>query len=233
MASVAVMGDSLGHRVMQAAHVIASGKQKSGRGHRAQRTEILEPLPEQRGLFGAKPVTVKTDKGQSAGRAYRREPYFETLAKLPLDKDQQDGARLITADQLRALRYYRARWESSQASETRCALAVDDIGGGIPGSRIPTIIWSSEAVALADRAMGACGETLRMVALQDQSFAAVAMARWGSRERNRLIVGSGKQAPRFVNEIVPRSSAHPGIVRTEFLYALESLTAALSGHRLD
>ena len=48
-------------------------------------------------------------EGQVVGRAFRMQPYFFVrLAKLPADRTQPKGKRMITAEQFRAMRFYRA-----------------------------------------------------------------------------------------------------------------------------
>jgi len=107
-------------RLAASAQAVAARK---GDGYRAAAKaidrDIAAPTTEQRGMFSDKPVAVRTEKGQVVGRAYSRQPYFVTLAKLPADRTQPKGKRLITAEQFRAMRFYRASWEASQASEMR------------------------------------------------------------------------------------------------------------------
>jgi hypothetical protein len=182
--------------------------------------ETQEPTPEQIGHFVLGPV--RTEKGQVIGRAYRRQPYFETLAKMPLRASDQKGPRLITPDQLRALRYYRANHELTVVSETRCALNQERGSGEAIG--LPITLLSARGVKDCEVGLGALVHTLRAVALEDKSFAQVAMERWGSRDRQRIVIGSGKKKPRIAKEIVPKSSAHPGIIRQEFLDALKIMT---------
>jgi hypothetical protein len=215
----------------QAAGVAA----KRGVGDRAQSSDGLgkePPVPEQARFFTSKAVAVRTEMGQVTALAYRRQPYFITLAKLPADPKTPKGHRLITSDQLRAMRFYRSAWEATQASATHCALDVS-LAGGRTGyePNIPMHMWESSRVADCERDMkGWILATLRAVVLDDQSFAAVAMNRWGSRERQRIIVGKGKEKPRVVNEIVPKSSAHAGMVRDEFLCGVAILSRSVGAH---
>lgn len=184
---------------------------------------IASPPLEQAHRFTEKPHAVRTEKGQVVGRAYRRLPLFETIAKQPARKDDPNGPRLILPHQLRALRFYRSAWEGVQASETRCALDVDSVRGGLP-TGMPSVLMSDYRVKACDKAMGAIGDTMRAVALQDMSFSDVAIARFGSRERQRIVIGSGRRKPKVVNEIVPRSGRHREIIRDEFLSALKILS---------
>lgn len=206
-----------------------SGRKKASRAPRMMTPRpkvepIAEPVAEQAHRFTEKPHAVRTEKGQVVGRAYRRLPLFETIAKQPAEKDKPEGPRLILPHQLRALRFYRAAWEGAQSSETRCALDVDSVRGGVP-SGMPSVLMSDYRVKACDRAMGAIGDTMRAVALQDMTFSDVAMARFGSRERQRVNLGTGRRKPKIVNEIVPRSGRHREIIRDEFLSALKILSA--------
>ncbi len=190
--------------------------------------DIAAPTIEQRGMFSDKPVAVRTEKGQVVGRAFRRQPYFVTLAKLPADRTQPKGKRLITAEQFRAMRFYRASWEASQASEMRCALDVSVRGGGGERETIPSGYWESQRVADCEKPFGGTLLwTMRAIILQDQSFAQVAMIKWGSRDRQRILVGTGKQKPRIVNEVVPISKYHTDQVREDFLFGLGHLVNAV------
>ncbi len=216
-------------RLAEAARNVAA---RRGKGDRAvaQPTErdIAAPTDEQRGMFSDKPVAVRTEKGQVVGRAYRRQPYFVTLAKLPADRTQPKGKRMITAEQFRAMRFYRASWEASQASEMRCALDVSVRGGGGDRETIPVGYWEGQRVADCERPFGGTLLwTMRAIILQDQSFAQVAMIKWGSRDRQRVIVGTGKQKPRIVNEVVPISKAHTEQVREDFMFGLGHLVNAV------
>lgn len=212
-------------RAQNAAAVLRGGKPvyaapEAAPRARAREAGPAEPTPETIGHFVLGPV--RTEKGQVIGRAYRRQPYFETLAKLPANASDQKGSRLITADQLRALRYYRTNHELTVVSETRCALNQERGGGEALG--LPITLLSARGVKECEVGLGALVDTLRAVALHDQTFAQVAMARWGSRDRQRVVLGTGKQKPRIAKEVVPKSSAHPAIVREEFLTALSIMT---------
>lgn len=219
--------------ISEAAQAIAA---RRGQGDRAAprdvaNLKIVEPTDEQRAGFSEKPVPVRTEKGQVVGRAYRRQPYFVTLAKLPADKAQPKGSRLITAEQFRAMRFYRSAWENTVASETRCALDLSVRGGSGEGATLPQAMWESARVADCERSLaGDLLATLRAIVLHDMSFAAVAMQRWGSRDRQRIIIGKGKEQPRVVNEVVPRSSHHTDRIREDFLEALGHLVASVGRH---
>jgi hypothetical protein len=227
------MGKALkADRVAAQAAGVAAKRQAGDRAQRIADAGIVPPVTEQAGFFTEKPVAVRTEKGQVVGRAFRRQPYFATLAKLPADPKTPKGHRLITSDQLRAMRFYRAAWEATQASETHCALDVSLAGGSASFEpNIPMQMWESGRVADCERHLaGWLLATLRAVVLDDQSFSGVAMNRWGSRERQRIIVGKGKEQPRVVSEIVPRSSAHAATVRDEFLKAVAILSSSVGAH---
>ncbi|WBO22307.1 hypothetical protein [Sphingomonas abietis] len=211
---------------------------RRGKGDRAYGKvadrDIAAPPAEQRGMFSEKPIAVRTEKGQVVGRAFRRQPYFVTLAKLPADRTQPKGRRLISAEQFKAMRFYRAAWEGSQSSQMRCALDVSVRGIGMSRNdreTIPPGYWEAQRLKDCEKPFGAAlRETMRAIILLDQSFAQVAMMRWGSRDRQRIITGTGKQKPRIVNEVVPISKNHSEMVKQEFLEGLDHLVRAAGRH---
>lgn len=184
----------------------------------------IGPTPEQRRKADYVRESSKTAHGQVTSRAYRRKPLFETLAKTSKD---------ITPAGLRALRVYRERFEDTQASETRSVLDMEERGGGVPGSRIPRIIDADFTVKLFESAIGgAILSTVRAVALEDMSYSAVAIQRYGSRkqswivqERSRQRDKDGKPRMRFVEKIVPRSNTHREIIRDEFVLGVRRLAS--------
>jgi hypothetical protein len=143
-----------------------------------------QPTPEQE----AKATFIETDVNDYVGgrrvrigRAFRRQPRFETI----------EG---ITLPQLLALRRYRRAFDTSELSPVRSALDVGT-GGGSGGAE--AAISRIEAVAFADIGVRRIEErvpatllpTLRAVALHDQDFKAAAMAQYGtasSRRRERV-----------------------------------------------
>lgn len=150
---------------------------------RARRADN-QPTPEQE----AKATFVETDVNDYVGgrrvrigRAFRRQPRFETIAGL-------------TMAQLLALRRYRRAFDTSEMSPVKSALDVGPGGGsGGPEAAISRI----EAIAFADlgvrhieaRIPAHLLPALRAVALQDQDFKAAALARYGtssSRRRERV-----------------------------------------------
>lgn len=218
-------------RIAAQAAAVTARRRPGDRAQPAAEATIAPPVPEQSDRFTERPVAVRTEKGQVVGRAYRRQPYFVTLAKLPADPRTPKGLRLITADQLRAMRFYRSAWEATQASETRCALDFSVRGYGGNGPAVPARLWEDGRLRDCEsRLRGYVLDTIRGVVLCDLSFAGVAMGRWGSRERQRVIIGKGKEKPRIVNEIVPRSSAHAALVRDEFLFGVRVLSESVGTH---
>lgn len=176
--------------------------------------DIVGPTGEQmaHAQYGLQDIvdTVPGGKSITIGKAYRREPYFEELARRE--------ATGISADDLRCLRYYRNRFEASQRSPIRSVLNRDAGGGKGEGPMLAALMSASDHRFL-EVGIGALVHTLRAVALEDKSYAQVAMARWGSREQQWIVKGE------FKTKIVPKSGKHPGIIRDEFLQALARLTA--------
>jgi hypothetical protein len=160
----------------KAARIDAAGK-------RARRAEN-QPTPEQEG----KAVYVEADvndyvggRRMRIGRAFRRQPRFETVEGL-------------TLAQLLALRRYRRVFDTSEMSPVKSALDVGP-GGGSGGAE--AAISRIEAIAFADRGLRHIEAripphllpALRAVALHDQDFKAAAVARYGtasSRRRERV-----------------------------------------------
>jgi hypothetical protein len=150
------------------------------------------------------------------GRAYRRRARFETI----------DG---LTADQLKALRAYRAAFDQSETSEMKCAL---DIRVGGPGgseaalAHIENRAFAGDAVRrLEVRVMAGLLPTLRAVALLDKEFKTIAIERFGSREVERI--DTTVRRPTVTTSIEPKSGRHRQIVRDEFLAAATQLAAAV------
>lgn len=184
----------------------------------AGRAPIVKPTPEQMRGERFKRETTDTRHGQVVSIGYRREPLFETMAK----------TGVIDAAGLKALRYYRNRHEETAHSLTRCALDVQTGGGGMP-SCLPAGAGLDYEVRRLEAAIGAVVDTVRAVALEDQSFSEVAIARFGSRKQSWLeseksrgrTKKGGKLA--FVEKLVPKSGRHREIVRDEFLLGLGRL----------
>lgn len=174
--------------------------------------EIVGPTPEQQQRanyeIGDVVDIVPGKTAVTIGKAYRREPYFEELARRE--------ATGISADDLRCLRFYRNRYEACQRSPVRSVLNRDPGGNG-EGPMLAALISSSDYRWLEGN-VGALVATLRAVALEDKSYAQVAMERWGSREQLWIVKGEHK------TKIVPKSGKHPSAIRGEFLEALSRLT---------
>lgn len=176
--------------------------------------DIVGPTPEQkhRANYAMQDI-VDVEPGKvavSIGKAYRREPYFEELAK-------REGTGL-SDDDLRCLRYYRNRYEACQRSPVKSVLNRDDAGAGVGDGPMLAALMSSDEYRFLERDVGAIVHTLRAVALEDKSYAQVAIDRWGSREQHWIINGQSK------TKIVPKSGKHAGFVRDEFLQAVTRLT---------
>lgn len=163
-----------------------------------------EPTPEQhrKGVFER--GGSKIERGQVSALAYRRQPRFETLAK------DKDGG--ISDDALRAMRFYRERFEASNRSLTRCALDVTGRGGGGGTPSAPPTIMADHAVRTIEAAIGAYITTVRAIVLDDQTFSEVAIERFGGKAN--------------VDKPMPRSGRHRQIVRDEFMAGLTRLTSA-------
>lgn len=178
--------------------------------------DIVGPTREQkkRGRFELQEIVDKGDRGSiKIGKAYRREPYFEELARRE--------ATGIGGDELRALRYYRNAYEAAARSEVRSNLNRDMPGGSSEGPLLAQLYATSDVVHL-ERGIGAVVHTLRAVAIEDKSYAEVAMDRWGSRQQHWIDVNkAGAEMHR--TKIVPKSGKHPGLIREEFLLAVRRL----------
>ncbi|WP_342249369.1 hypothetical protein [Sphingomonas sp. OTU376] len=195
--------------------------------------ERMGPTPEQRrhGNYQLGDVIDKAENGVAikVGKAYRREPLFETLAK-----DSRSG---IGGDALRALRYYRARFEETDKSLTRCALDVQGRGGGASAplprgvdSQMVVGISANRTLERLDQALGSVVDTMRGVAIEDRSYSELAIARWGSRKQSWIQQPAGKRngaKAAFVEKIVPKSGRHREIIRQEFLLGLKRLVEAV------
>ncbi len=175
-------------------------------------SEIVGPTPEQhaRVNYGLNDI-VDVVPGKTAvtiGKAYRREPYFEELARRE--------ATGISEDALRCLRFYRNAYEAAQRSPVRSVLNRDAGGGATEGPLLAALMSASDHSYL-ELGIGGAVHTLRAVALDDKSYAQVAMDRWGSREQQWIINGE------YRVKIVPKSGRHAGVVRDEFLQAVGRL----------
>lgn len=176
-----------------------------------KKVDIIGPTPEQkrRGRFELEDIVDKGQKGAIIiGKAYRKEPYFEELAR------RVDGG--IDGDALRALRFYRNACEASARSEVKSNLNRSPALGDGDGPS-PAVVRAKQHVRLCEWGIGAVIHTLRAIAVDDKSYAQAAMDRWGSREQEWIEKGKFRKA------IVPRSRNHPNIIRDEFMLALRRL----------
>ena len=57
-------------------------------------------------MFSDIPVAVRAKKSQVVGRAYRRQPYFVRLAKMPADRTQPKGRSRLNGQDLALTHIY-------------------------------------------------------------------------------------------------------------------------------
>lgn len=177
---------------------------------------IVQPTPEQRRRVKYEKRQVLTKAGQVVGVAFTRRPWFETLAL------RSQGE--ISDDDLRALRLYREAWETTQRSETRCALN-RQLGSQGDGAT-PGVLVAIDRVRLAESGLSArLLATLRAVALLDQRFADVAIDRWGSRSQIWVRV---QRADPWIERILPKRKADVDRIQGEFMRGLRRLEINLS-----
>lgn len=182
------------------------------------KTDIIPPTPEQMAR-GSHEVDWIREGATTKGRAYRRKPWFETLAR-------RDGN--ISDDHVRAMRFYRDNFETTRHSETRCALN-RQIGGSRDDGPSDAIVVAQSNVAACEAGLtGYVLSTMRAIVLDDQTYAEVAMSRWGSRDLDIIDVRSDKV---FIGtQPAPKSRTHVEWVKDEFrlgLRKLESCAAPL------
>lgn len=188
------------------------------------RAPAYAPTPEQqRHARYVEQDVVETKPGGKSitiGKAFRREAKFEKI-------------RGLGDEQLKALRYYRAVFDQSEASEVKSAL---DVRPRSNGGMAAQEVWSERQAGARlmlktlEADIGAVVHTLRRVALLDATFSEVAIHRYGSREVSKVITGKGRQKPSIVNEIVPRSGKHREAVRAEFFLAVTRLVDNVQPH---
>lgn len=159
------------------------------------------------------------EMGIAHGFGYRREPWFETLAKT------KDNA--VTQDELVALRFYRAAFDRCERSPTKSCLNVG-VGGGLRDAAsgilmaTPAIMEAKRKVRLCEEVLGIFASTVRAVGLQDRSFSDIAIERFGGRDQHWIDVKDPAQ-PSYI-KIVPKSGRHRDAIRKEFYAGLRLLT---------
>lgn len=187
---------------------------KKRKGKRATVIAIASPTPEQIGHFETAPV--RTERGQVLGHAFRRRPHFETLHDLDIVAARRDKRDVIfTVDSMAALRFYRNAHEGCQRSEMRCPLDVQPRPSS-DHDMPPSIAAAKSNLALCERDVP-CLDVMRMICLQDMTYEQVAIARFGSRNRDYIINGVS------VNRPAPRSTRHTARVKAEFIAGLRVL----------
>lgn len=209
------------------AAIAAQTKQRASRKDRAPRAEKVDPFaptPEQceHAVYVEQDIVdVKAKGSVTIGKAYRKQPRFETI----------DG---LGTEQLKALRFYRGAFDMSEMSETKCALDVRPRGAaGSHGaiSAIEARSFGATTLRGIERQLGAMVHALRDVALHDLTFSEAAMKRYGSREVDWIDIGNGKRKPRTVVKLAPKSGTHRQIIRDEFFRGLPLLIAAVEPYQ--
>lgn len=199
----------------------AAAQKKAGTTRRAT---AAEPTPEQRehAVYVEQDIVDVKSKGRvTIGKAYRKQPRFETIEGLG-------------TEQLKALRFYRAAFDASECSEVKSALDVRPRGAaGSHGaiSAIEARAFGATRVKGIEAQLGALVHTLRDVALLDLTFSEAAMKRYGSREVDWIDIGKGKRKPRSVVKLAPKSGTHRQIIRNEFFQGLGLLVAAVTPYQ--
>lgn len=185
-------------------------------------SDPIKPTPEWIARYGDHQITPVTETGIQMGRAWHREPWFESLVKrdwTDAQREKRDPA--FTVDDLHALRRYRTAHEASARSETRSSLNIERGGTGERGEQSPALIRARRDVAMMEAWIGGLGDTLRAIAIDDMSYAQVAMARFGYREVDVYDDATGT----FRTRTSPRSGRHPTLIREEFQQGVKRLTA--------
>lgn len=178
----------------------------------------VAPTPEQmrHGDFDQQSIYDSSADGKrQIGYAYRRKAHYKSLP--------------LTLVQYRTIGYYRAVFDETERSEVKSQLDIR-LGGGGGGdaalTRIEEMASAAEALRRIDRRIRkAWLPTLRAVVLQDMSFTAVALSRYGGRERTEIDVS--KRKPTVKRKLVLRSNAHRDQISREFYWALDELVAAV------
>ncbi|WP_020486587.1 hypothetical protein [Sphingomonas melonis] len=197
-----------------------------------------KPTPEMLARVEYEYGPVKTEMNVQIGAAYRRKPFYLTLAKT---------SSRFSAEELVALSEYRTVFDRCERSPVASCLAITE---GTARSVSPAgIIHASPALVEAKRKLrmieGELGiylGTMRSVALDDKSFSVVAMERYGCRARSWIAVNdpvmrNGKQVvidgvPQFRathrEDVVPRSGRDREKIAHEFQRGLQRLVLAIA-----
>jgi hypothetical protein len=182
----------------------------------------VKPTPEWIARYGDHQIIPVTETGARMGRTWHREPWFESLVKrdwTEAQREQRDPA--FTIDDLHALRRYRTAHEAAQRSETRSSLNIERGGNGERGEQSPALIRARRDLAMMEAWIGPIVDTMRAIAIDDMSYAQVAMARFGYREIDVYDDATGA----FRTRTSPRSGRHPTLIREEFQQGVRCLTA--------
>lgn len=180
---------------------------------------LQQPTPElmQRAAFVIGPV--KSEMGKVIGRAFRRRAIFENMA--------EQGA--ISPDELAALRFYRTTFDRCDRSPMRSCLDVD--GNGVPRAdavafmRTKSVLEAKKRLRMCEAGLAGGLPTMRAVALDDQSFSQIAIARFGCRvAKFQPVDAAGRARGEHREQIRPRSGRDREVIKQEFHAALQVLT---------
>lgn len=216
----------------------AARSQTGAQGKPVEEVEVAQrPTPELLARADFDLAPVKTEMGLHLGTAYRRRPLYLTLAK---------KAARFTWEDLNAMRLYRSVFDRCERSPMSCALSADSGGGrGIGATSFiyasPAVVEAKRKLAMIERGLGNALVTMRAVVLEDRSFSAIAMDRYGSRRRSWIIVDepvlrngvpvieNGKPVTRPVHreDLVPKSGRDRDRVAKEFYAGLKLLVVAV------
>jgi hypothetical protein len=189
---------------------------------RPAQSDPVKPTPEWIARYGDHQITPVTETGIKMGQAWHREPWFESLVKRDwTDAQREKREPTLTVDDLHALRRYRTAYEASVRSETRSSLNLERGGTGERGEQSPALIRARRDVAMMEAWIGPLIDTVRAVAIDDMSYAQVAMARFGYREVDIYDDATGT----FRTRTSPRSGRHATLIRVEFQQGVKRLTA--------
>lgn len=191
------------------ADLIARGQPKVG-GKKATKA-IVKPTPEQRhqAHYELTEVLDRSPKGRAIviGKAYMRVPWFETMYARNISE--------IDRIDLKCLRFYRRAFEAANRSEMKSCLNRSEAAGSSP--RLPALFAMTYDLTMCEEAIGSLVDTMRAVVLQDMTFKAVAMQRFGSREE--VVWKAGVRT----TKLIPISKAHVATIADEFALGLSRL----------